>query len=249
MKNYIKSTCLFTLLPFVACSGGLDTEVRRLRAQVNDIREMQSEQTGQIESLQSQVRTIQGGVEQMEFSQRGKVGDLDSLKNDISSLKKRVPPPSNVPLDELELDEAFATQITSGNGSRLMDGFTRLRDGDYAGALPVFQEALATVSSADSTVAPIVLFWLGVTYDGLLEFKNAVVPYNDIVTKFPKHAKAKVALKREARSFERLGDLDMANVVYEKLESEYGSGPKAATEPVTVGKKSSGGAVVKKKRY
>ena len=84
----------------------LSRDVETLQRSVNDLRAMQSEQTDIVNSLDSQVKALAGRLEEMEFAQNKRFGsDLTGLKEELSSLRRRVPPPAVVPVPELEADE------------------------------------------------------------------------------------------------------------------------------------------------
>lgn len=215
------SVAILLLLCVSGCAAGqLDAKVKRLETSMGDIRGFQAEQTSQISNLQTQVRQLTGRLEELEFSQNKRIGtEVSDLKRDLSTLKRRVPPPANVPVAPLEEDEAMADRLGDPVGPQFADALLKLRSGSYSDALTSFQALLQ--GSSGSEWAPNVLFWLGVTYDGLGETRNSLSEYNDLVTQYPSHRRAPLSLIRQASVFMKLGDKDTATLTLKKLISDY----------------------------
>jgi TolA-binding protein len=216
-------TVLFSLFLLNGCvPQSFELRVKRLESSINDIRTFQSEQSSQIEALQQELRNLTGKTEELEYSTNRKYGtDLDTLKQDLSTLKRRVPPPANVPVQPLEEDEALSDK---GGFSYLADALLKLRSGNYTDALPQLQQAQASMPSDYQAQ---VLFWQGVTYDGLGEYKNSLATYNDLVTMYPRSRRAPLALIRQASVFEKLGDGKASQFALMKLVNDYPDSPEA----------------------
>ena len=250
MKNLRPISFLLLSTAFVGCiPQSFELRVKHLESSVNDIRSLQAEQTSQIADLQSELRKLTGKTEEIEYTTNQKFGtDMNSLKQDLSSLKRRVPPPANVPVQPLEEDEVMAER---GGFTYLSDALLKLRAGNYTDALPQLEQALSTVPSDYQAN---VIFWQGVTYDGLSEFKNALATYNDLITSNPKSRRAPLALIRQASVFERIGDGKAAQFALQKLISDYPDAPEAISmksklpPPPTPAPSNSASAAKKKKK-
>ena len=221
-KNIIFSTVILSSV-FTGCvPAAFEQRVKRLESSINDIRSFQAEQTSQIADLQKELHSLTGKTEELEYSTNRKYGtDLDALKQDLSTLKRRVPPPANVPVQPLEEDEALAER---GSFSYLSDALLKLRSGNYTDAMPQLQQA-QSVMPADYQAQ--VTFWMGITYDGIGEYKNSLATYNDLVTKFPRSRRAPLGLIRQASVFEKLGDGKAAQFALQKLVNDYPDSPEA----------------------
>ena len=183
----------------------LRLDMNKLTQSMSDMRNFQAEQTTQLESLRGDVRDLTGRLDLIEHSQNTRIGsDISNLKNDLTSLKKRVPPPSIVPLSPLEKDEVLVSSLPEEIGKLLDDSLQRLREGNYQVAVPALRSALDMSAGRDYSAN--ILFWLGVSYDGLEDNRNALASYNEILTRFSRHERAALALSREASVFLRLGD-------------------------------------------
>jgi TolA-binding protein len=224
MQNYLKViTIPLILFSFGCVPTSFEQRVKRLESSLNDIRSVQSEIMSQVSEVQDQVRQLSGKTEELQYSANQKYGtDLDRLREDLSSLKRRVPPPANVPVLPLEEDELAAQKASL---TTFVDALTKLRTGNYTDALVDLEQVKA---NASSDVYPHALFWIGVTYDGLTEYKNALITYNELVQKFPKHRRAPLTLLRQASVFEKLGDATASDATLKKLVNDYPNSPEAA---------------------
>lgn len=204
----------------------LEQKVYRLERSLNDMRAFQAEQTETINSLDAQIKQISGRVEEMEFSHSKRLGsDLSALKEDVSSLRRRVPPPAIVPAAELEVDEVWAASLTGEPQVLVTDAFLRLREGKFDDALPLLQNAVSQLRGSDK--AAVALFWQGVVYDGLQDDRNALRSYADVVYQYPKSQRAPTSLLRQAAVLTRLGDTKTAALSLRKLVDDHPRSPEA----------------------
>jgi TolA-binding protein len=206
---------------------GVAKDIDKLERSVSDLRAMQAEQTDVISALDSQLRALSGRVEEMEFAQTKRFGsDLSALKEDISSLRRRVPPPAVVPIPELEADEAWASSLPAESAQVFTDGLSLLREGKFGDALPLLQSVLEQTSSSPKAAVP--LFWQGVAFDGLSDNRGALKAYSEVVSRHPKSNRAASALYRQSMVFVRLGDKKTATLSLRKLLDDYPKSPEAA---------------------
>jgi TolA-binding protein len=205
----------------------LEQKVSRLERSLNDMRAYQAEQTETINSLDTQLKQMSGRIEEVEFSHNKRIGtDLSALKDDLSSLRRRVPPPSVVPAAELEVDEVWASGLTGEPQVLVTDALLRLREGKFDDALPLLQNAVSQLRGTDK--AAVALFWQGVAYDGLGDDRSALRSYADAVYQYPKSQRASSSLLRQASVLTRLGDNKTAALSLRKLVDDYPRSPEAS---------------------
>jgi TolA-binding protein len=224
----MRSVALVASVVFMSGCAGYDlgTKVNRLERSISDLRSLQAEQSESLNSLDSQIKLLSGRLEEIEFSQNRRLGgDISALKEDLSALRKRVPPPAGVPVAELESDEGWAKNLSAETGRIFLDGLAMLREGKYADAVPLFENASDQARSAGQ--AGPILFWLGVGYDGLLDNKAALRSYVESVSQFPKNHRAPASLLRQSDVFTRLGDKNTAKLSLKKLVEDYAKSPEA----------------------
>ena len=213
----------FAAFLLVGCSermNKLELDVKRMEGSLNDLRSFQAEQTTKLSSLETEIRDLSGKLEELQYSQKRQIGSvIDTLQSDVSSLRRRFPPPPIVPAATLEEDEAGISRMPSELAGPVGQGLQNLREGNFEKAASYWDEALYLTGSTQW--APLCLFWRGVSYDGLNDYKRAVEAYHEVATKFPKHSRAPLALLRQASVLIRLGDKVAAKVTLEKLIASY----------------------------
>jgi TolA-binding protein len=211
----------FLLAGAAGCSvEDLERKISRLERSMGDMRAYQAEQTETINSLDSQVKVLSGRMEELEFAQNKRLGsDLSALKADLNSLRRRVPPPAIVPVDELEVDEVWAKSLPEDVGALFFDGLSNLREGRYDIALPLFQNAAEQLNGSDR--AGVALFWQGVTFDGMGDDRGALRAYAEVVSRYAKSSRAPTSLLRQSFVLNRLGDKKAANLSLRKLVEDY----------------------------
>ncbi len=224
------------LILLTSCSSSQPTkrDITRLDSALADVRGFQAEQTNQLNSLQSQVHRLSGKIEELEYvlKRRGQMSagggtDIGGAAStgmttggapDMRPGLKAVPP-SIVPLAPLEDDENFSRSLPANAGRTLGAALARVREGNFRDALTLLQQMVQQGERAEWT--PNVLFWLGVTYDGLGEDKNALRSYNDLIVQFPRHRRTPLAILRQADALKRLGDAKSATLLLRKLVADY----------------------------
>jgi TolA-binding protein len=221
---------IFSLIPVVAvcssCTAGLEQSVKKLERSVADLRAYQAEQTETINAMDSQLKVMSGRLEELEFSQNKRIGtDLSALRADLTSLRKRVPPPSIVPASELEVDEVWANSLPPEVGATFLDGLSRLREAKYTEAISLLQDAAEKLDGNDK--AGVVLFWQGVAYDGASDDRGALRAYSEVVSRYPRSPRAPSSLLRQSSVFMRFGDSKTAALSLKKLIDDYPRAPEA----------------------
>ncbi|MFO0415676.1 MAG: tetratricopeptide repeat protein [Pseudomonadota bacterium] len=204
----------------------LERKVSKLERSMSDLRALQAEQAESLSSLDSQIKLIAGRMEELEFSQTRRMGsDLSALKDDLSALRKRIPPPPGVPTAELESDESWASNLPDEAKRTFLDGLSMLREGKFADSVPLFENVAEQTRSTDKAGAA--LFWLGVAHDGALDNRAALRAYAETVSLHPKSHRAPASLARQAEVFVRLGDNKTAQLSLQKLIEDYPKSPEA----------------------
>lgn len=95
----------------------------------------------------------------------------------------------------------------------------RYNKGDYAGAEKGFAAFLQ--SSPGSPLAANALYWQGECQYSLGKYDNAIMLFQNVATKYPKHDKAAAALLKVGYSYERLRDMDNARFYWQILLDDF----------------------------
>lgn len=205
----------------------LGKKVSRLERSISDLRALQAEQSESLQSLDGQLKLVAGRLEELEFASNRKIGsDLTALKDDLSALRKRIPPPPGVPTAELEADESWAKGLGDETQRLFVDSLGMIREGKFADSVSLLENAVEQAQSTDK--AGPILFWLGVAHDGLLDNKGALRAYAGVISQYPKSHRAPSSLLRQAEVFVRLGDRKTAQLSLRKLVDDYPKAPEVA---------------------
>lgn len=235
-----KILVIFVAVLLSACSSQNKKEVSRLDSGISDLRNYQAEQTTQISALQSQLHRLQGRVEELEYllKKRGQMAapSADSMAPNAGASqgygqqaeapRPKPVPPSVVPLSALEDDETFARSLPANPSRNFSQALLRIREGNFRESLTLLQQMIQ--AGERSEWLPNVLFWLGVTYEGLGEEKNALRAYNDVVVQFPRHKRVPLALYRQAGALKAMGDSKSSALFLKKIITDYPDSPEAA---------------------
>lgn len=223
VSHISKCALLTTTFAFVTgctSSEAYRKEVESLRRSMEDLRSVQADQSTRIDALENRVRSLSGHLEEVKYSQDYQLeGDVSSLKKDISSLRRRVPPPPIVPVMALEADEVLAPQLPAEHARLFSNALVRVREGNFREALPILSQIEDRARGQEWL--PYVLFWKGVCYDAIGDNKGALASYNAILAGYPKSGRTPLALLRQASVFVRLRDTSSARLVLQKLIAEF----------------------------
>ena len=221
---YINLSAAMLLALMTGCTAGYDElkqDVKRLEKGLADLRSFQAEQTSEVSTLQTELRRLSGRVEELEYLQRARLGsDISTLKQNISNLQRRVPPPAIVPAAVLDDDDAMAQRMSRPEVAKALgEALAKIREGSFADALPLLEEAYAKNYGEQGTVE--IVFWEAVAFEGLGENRKALEAYGQLVTAFPENPRKKLALLRQAAVFVRMGDKHTAELTLRKLIGDY----------------------------
>ena len=248
MRSISRFFILSALTALCACSSSQVSrkDITRLENSVNDLRGYQAEQTTQISALQTQIQRLNGRLEELDhsISRRGSMMpqnppygapsyQSDSMGEAQSAPELSAPPrprastpPAVVPVNLLEDDELLVRKLPTNVGRTFAEALEKIREGSFRESLPLLQQLVQIGERSEWT--PNVLFWLGVTYDGLGEDRNALRAYNDLLVQYPRNKRAAMALSRQATVLARSGDKKTAQLLQKKLLNEYPDSPEAA---------------------
>ena len=231
----MRKTWLAIVLVPCLCLTACTTEFQKIHGDISqlersqdEMRRRQADLTNDLAALNESVRALSGRLEELEYQQRARVGtDLNTMREEISSLKRRVPPPAMVPVDALEADEALAGKLGGPVGEALTEVVGLIRSGSYSAVLATVEKGLSDGYGQEGAAQ--LLFWKAVAFDGLTDNRKAIVAYNELITAFPKHDRTALGLLRIASVFIRMGDSRTAKLTLEKLVKDFPKSSEAST--------------------
>jgi TolA-binding protein len=220
LKSCERALILVMSLLLVGCADSVRRDLIHLENSVDDFRALYSEQNGKLEQLEERLRSLQGRVEELEYSQKRTLGDeVSSLRDALSTLKRRVPPPGIVPEAALESAEASSKALPSEIAGLVSSSLGMIREGSFDKAIPLLDAALEKGEGQNFSAE--ILFWLGVCHDGQEDYRQALLAYHRIISLSADSPLAAVALFRQANVFLRMNDRKSYLATLRKLTSTY----------------------------
>lgn len=176
----------------------------------------------------------------VEFSSvNGRLADQDitiqNMRNELAVVREDLT--LRIEALELRLAEVTAGPSTSQTAPAAkqpaqtaeelyMSNLALVREGkDMAAARKGFQEFLRKYP--DHTLAVNAAYWIGETYYGEKQYKNAILQFQDVIDEHPKHPKLPSAYLKQGLAFKALGDDENARLLLEKVISSYPKSPEA----------------------
>lgn len=210
----------------------LDARLTQLETQVRDL-------TGQIERIQYQGMQNQNRLERLaqdievRFQEMQRAQQEQAAHAAAQAATAAAPAPATPPETEATTDAPATTApdavkapvtkpaATNAGAAQALydDGFSKLRQADYAGAEKSFRKFLD--SYADNPLAGNASYWLGETFYVRGKFKEAAVTFADGYQKYPKNSKAADNLLKLAMALGNLGSKDDACLTLAELKSKY----------------------------
>ncbi len=99
------------------------------------------------------------------------------------------------------------------------DAYAAFTRGDYPTARKKFKKFIASFPQSPYKVNA--LFWLAECSYKQKKYEEAIIKYDEIITKYPHHPKAPSALLKQGFSFLMLGDQTDGKIILEKVVNEF----------------------------
>lgn len=226
---HMKISIIFLVLlsVLVGCSDNkvaeLEANTKSTKTDISDIRTLQAQQSQAINELRAEVRALTGKVEELQHTSMGKTQELEQT---LSALRSRVPPPTGVPEDLLDADDAKISAINSPAADQYRKALGLVRSGAFDAARQEFESfAEANPGTAFTDNA---LFWLGIARGKLGQYDGAVVAFSEVFQKYPAEDMVAPALYFLAEAFQNMGSKPDAVLTLQKLVDEKKGSPWAA---------------------
>ncbi|MEA3464421.1 MAG: tetratricopeptide repeat protein, partial [Thermodesulfobacteriota bacterium] len=71
------------------------------------------------------------------------------------------------------------------------------------------------------------MYWIGETYYGDKKYENAILQFQDVIQQHADHPKVPAALTKQGLAFYALGDVNNAQVILQKVITNYPETPEA----------------------
>jgi tol-pal system protein YbgF len=184
-----------------------------------------------LDNLRVEFQSINGRIDDLGQDNRALNDELQLIKDDLglqlSSLTTRV--------DELEKHPVISTvqpPQAEGGQKQPVTAVTVSAEQLYQDALDLIRNQkkfadgrkdletfVAKYEGHDLYVNA--LYWIGEAYYGEKKYEEAILQFQDVISKYPKHPKAPAAMLKQALAFNALGDGENARTTMQKLTEEY----------------------------
>lgn len=116
--------------------------------------------------------------------------------------------------------------VSGAGASAYNAAYAIYEKGEYTKARQAFADFLA--ASPQSPLAPNSLYWQGECQYSLGNYGDAILFFQEVVNRYPKHVKAAAALLKAGHSYERLKDMDNARFYWRILVDDFPASAPAA---------------------
>lgn len=221
-KYSVLKLVLFAILlsSISSCSLMVQRDVEQLESSVDTMRSFDSDIEYRLNSIDKELKELKGKVEVLQHANERLIErEVDTLKSDLTSLKKRVPPPGIVPANALNSAESTVNTLPNNVADSVRAALNYIREGSFNDAIPKLNTAFDM--SVGKPFASEILFWSGVAYEGLEQFREALNSYNNIIVNHPSSPLVPASLSRQAGIFKKLGDMQAYSVSVRKLLKDF----------------------------
>jgi tol-pal system protein YbgF len=223
----------------------LEREMEGIRQTAND------EVQGSLKGFRKELDTIRKGSADLQASQDTIRVDMQALSGSVDDLKILVQKRT----DEKKFLGEEADRRLAALETRLANLEKHLEGLKAAGSAPaqatpesVYQNALTIFKSGDMPKArsefsraielnprheqvASAQYWIGETYYAEKNYDQAILAFQEVITKHPKKEKAPAALLKQALSFKELKDVKSARYLLRKLQEDYPRSDEAKRVP------------------
>ena len=197
------------LLPLTSAYAFSDSEARKaileLRQRVEAQRQIMDQQANSILDLSGQIQELRSEIAVL----RGRVEQLERTSDEIASQTA----PREVTVDGKTFT-ATPQEIADYEA-----GLERLRAGDYAGAVTVFQNFMTRWSNSGYKESA--YFWLGNAQYGNRQYRDAIKSFSVLTDDFPGHVRASDAMLAVANCYLGLNNTASMRATLERILKEY----------------------------
>lgn len=217
----------------VGSGGGsvadLVIRLRRIEEEVRELRGQVEQQQHQIESLQARQRDqyldLDRRLQALANGQRGGSSDTNGGNAAGESSRRPAsdagePPVAEGATPEQDAAEAGRPVADAEERQKAYDqAFSKLRDGEYAGAAEAFRAFLEEFP--EGPLADNARYWLGESYYVTGNYDIALNAFQDVLDDFPESAKAPDSLLKLGFCYYELEQWDQARETLEKVRERY----------------------------
>jgi len=193
-----------------------------------------------LENLRVELLSINGRLDDLGHNREQEGGELQLVKEDLGlqlgsldarldQLEQRVQVLEQTPVQAPAKPEVMVPEETPEQlYQRALDKVRH--DEQYEEGRQLLETFVKIYPKHDLYVNA--LYWMGEAYYGEKKYEQAILQFQDVISKYKSHAKAPAAMLKQALAFNALGDEQNARTTMQKLIEDY-----PAAEQVAAAKK------------
>jgi tol-pal system protein YbgF len=214
-----------------------DLEIRQADVQSTDnrtgdqVQRQVAEALAGIDNLRVEIQSLNGRLDELNHNVGQDGGELQLMRDDlvlqIDSLSARLDQLEQLEQRVVQLEHAMPTQTAPPEVppaetaeqlyQRALDKIRK--EGRFAEGRQLLEQFVQKYPEHELFVNA--LYWQGEAYYGEKKYEQAILQFQDVVSKYKDHNKAPAALLKQALAFNALGDVQNARTTMQKLIQDY----------------------------
>lgn len=201
--------------------------------QIEALGKRQADTQAAQEALRVELRTVRGQLDESARRQREQQDSQGLAQEELLARFNRLD--ARLTALEKSLDEmknappvVAAAPVSGATTPALLysQGRDGIQKGEPAAGRQKLEEFIRLQPQSD--MIPNAYYWIGESYYAEKNYESAILQFQDVIEKFPAHAKAAAALFKQALAFKAMGEEKKGNALLLKLTEIY---PKAEEAP------------------
>jgi tol-pal system protein YbgF len=199
------------------------------REDIASVRSRQADVASQIEELRAELLRLNGLIEQMDYRSRTEqeeavrfrqeiAGRMDQLGQDLKLLQASAEAAKEV--------EQARQKAASGEVDLYQQALDSFKKQEFKEAKKTLETYVEKHPQGDRVANA--YFWMGECEYNIQRYEEAILEYQQVISKFSDSNKVPDALLKQGISFARLGDNESAKIVLNKLLNKYPKSPQAS---------------------
>lgn len=173
-------------------------ELKTIKNQIADLNNLPKPQSNNNE----------GSTEVTQEAIKDLYSKLGDIEKEVSALKANMSGPVNVTQVPVKNDKYY-----------YKEAYNIFASGKYSEAAKKFLAFIQNFNK--SSLLPNAYYWLGECYFKMKMYDKAIINYDNVIVKFPKHQKVPAALLKEGIAFLKIGEKDGAKLIFKRIIQDY----------------------------
>ena len=181
-----------------------------------------------LDNLRVELQSINGRLDDLSHNREQGTGELQMVKDDIdlqlksldtriSQLEQRVQVLEQAPPPAQQVAVTAPQETPEQLYQRALDKI--LKENQFAEGRQLLEQFASKYPKHELYVNA--LYWIGEALYGEKKYEQAILQFQDVISKYRTHPKAPAAMLKQALAFNALGDVQNARTTMQKLIEDY----------------------------